>query len=52
MDEKMIERLKAIKTEMAEAQKRREEEEKKKRKAKVEAESFEKTMRMEGTRKI
>ncbi len=48
----MIDALKCIKKELTEAQKRKEEEEKKKRKEKAEAESFEKMMREEGTKKI
>ena len=52
MDEKVFETLRAIKSDMSEAQKKREEEEKKKRKAKEEEESFENMMKAEGTKRI
>lgn len=48
----MLEKLKAIKSEMKETQKKREAEEKKRRKAEEEAKSFETMMKAEGTKKI
>jgi len=52
MDEKTLNQLQSIKQEMSEAQKRRKEEEKRRRKAQEEAESFEKMMQLEGTKKL
>ncbi|BDY12350.1 hypothetical protein [Hydrogenimonas cancrithermarum] len=52
MDENVLNKLKSIKSEMSEAEKRRKAEEEKRRKAKEEAESFEKMMQAEGARKL
>ena len=52
MDDNMLEKLKAIKSEMKETRKRREAEEKKRRKAEEEAKNFETMMQAEGTKKI
>jgi len=48
----MVDALRGIKKELTEAQKRKEEEEKRRRKEKAEAESFEKMMQEEGTKRI
>jgi len=52
VDDNMLEKLKAIKSEMKETQKKREAEEKKRRKTEEEAKSFERMMQAEGTRKM
>ena len=52
MDEKVFERLETIKNEMNEAQKRKKAEDEKRRKEEAEAQSFEKMMQAEGTKKL